>query len=136
MGLPHFTEWWELEFCLFFKKWGRVHFSPKKWEVGKIVEEWRLLIWERVTYVYLLIFVLIDPRNITVPDIYTKVTSIIIYPNFWDKVLSKIYILYNIFQTLLVYSWNRHLYQNLACRTHFQLNNHDLFENVDWKSIS
>ena len=30
---------WELEFCLFFKKWWRVHFSPKKREVGKTVEE-------------------------------------------------------------------------------------------------
>ena len=30
---------WGLEFCLFSKKWGRVHFSPKKTEVGKIVEE-------------------------------------------------------------------------------------------------
>ena len=28
---------------LFLKKWGRVHFSPKKGEVGKIIEEWRLL---------------------------------------------------------------------------------------------
>ena len=32
----------ELEFCLFFKKWGRVRFSPKKGEIGKI-EEWSLL---------------------------------------------------------------------------------------------
>ena len=28
-----------LEFCLFSKKWRRVHFSPQKGEVGKIVEE-------------------------------------------------------------------------------------------------
>ena len=27
----------------FFKKWGRVHLSPKKREVGKTIEEWRLL---------------------------------------------------------------------------------------------
>ena len=40
---PTLQKGWELEFCLFFKKWGRVHFSPKKGEVGKIVEEWRLL---------------------------------------------------------------------------------------------
>ena len=33
----------ELKFCIFFKKLGRVHFSPKKGEVGKIVEELRLL---------------------------------------------------------------------------------------------
>ena len=29
----------ELAFCLFSKKWGRLHFSPKKRKVGKIVEE-------------------------------------------------------------------------------------------------
>ena len=40
---PTLQKEWELEFCLFFKKWGRVHFFPKKGEVGKIVEEWRLL---------------------------------------------------------------------------------------------
>ena len=40
---PTLQKGWELEFCLFFKKWSRVHFSPKKGEVGKIVEEWRLL---------------------------------------------------------------------------------------------
>ena len=40
---PTLQKGWKLELCLFFKKWGRVHFSPKKREVGKIVEEWRLL---------------------------------------------------------------------------------------------
>ena len=40
---PTLQNGWELEFCLFFKKQGRVHFSPEKGEVGKIVEEWRLL---------------------------------------------------------------------------------------------
>ena len=64
----------------------------------------------------MLIFVLINPRNITIPGIVIKVTSFIIYPNFWDKVLCKIQykILYNIIQTLLVYFRNRHLYQNLV----------------------
>ena len=33
-----------------------------------------------------------------------QVASFIIYPNFWDKVLSKIKILYNIFHILLVFS--------------------------------
>ena len=28
---------WGLELCLFSKEWGRVHFSTKKGEVGKIV---------------------------------------------------------------------------------------------------
>ena len=40
---PILQQGWELELCLFFKKWRRVHFSPKKGEVGKIIEEWRLL---------------------------------------------------------------------------------------------
>ena len=40
---PTLQKGWESEFHLFFKKWGRVHFSLKKGEVGKIVEEWRLL---------------------------------------------------------------------------------------------
>ena len=40
---PTLQKRWELEFCLFFKKWGRAHLSPKKGEVGKVVEEWRLL---------------------------------------------------------------------------------------------
>ena len=54
---PTLQKGWELEFCLFFKKWERVHFSPKKGEVGKIVEEWRLLrennlYWLADLYVY------------------------------------------------------------------------------------
>ena len=40
---PTLQKGWELEFCLFFKKCARLHFSPKKGEVGKVVEEWRLL---------------------------------------------------------------------------------------------
>ena len=39
---PTLQKGWDLELCLFFKKWGRVHFSLKG-QVGKIVEEWRLL---------------------------------------------------------------------------------------------
>ena len=35
-----------------------------------------------ITYVSLLIFVHINPRNIKIPGIYKKVTSFIIYPNF------------------------------------------------------
>ena len=40
---PTLQKGWELEFCLFFKKWGRVYFSPKKRKVDIIVGEWRLL---------------------------------------------------------------------------------------------
>ena len=29
---------WGLEFCLLSEKWGRLYFSPKKGEVGKIIE--------------------------------------------------------------------------------------------------
>ena len=36
---PTLQREWGLELCLFFKKWGRLHFSPKKREVGKIMEE-------------------------------------------------------------------------------------------------
>ena len=42
-NFPILPKRWELKLCLLFKKWGRVHFSPRKGEVGKIVEEWRLL---------------------------------------------------------------------------------------------
>ena len=60
---------WELEFCLFFKKWRRIHFSPKKGEVGKTVEEWRLLrennlcflpslsIYLSIIYIYVCIYI-------------------------------------------------------------------------------
>ena len=45
--------------------------------------------------------------------------------------------MYNIYiyisvQTLLVYFWNRHFYQNLVCGAHVQFNNPDLLESVDW----
>ena len=73
---PILQQGWELELCLFFKKWRRVHFSPKKGEVGKIIEDEGC--WRRITYVYLLIFLFINPRNI--PVIYIKVTSLIKYP--------------------------------------------------------
>ena len=36
---PTLQREWGLEFYLFSKKWGRIYFSPKKREVGKIVEE-------------------------------------------------------------------------------------------------
>ena len=36
---PTVQRGWELEFFLFSKKCRRVHFSPKKGDVGKIVEE-------------------------------------------------------------------------------------------------
>ena len=41
-SLPRYKGW-RLEFRLISKKWVRVHFSQKKEECGKIVEEWRLL---------------------------------------------------------------------------------------------
>ena len=124
---PTLQKGWELEFCLFFKKWGGVHLSPKKGEVVKIVEEWRLL---RENNLCLLAdFCVINPRNITILGIYIKVTSFIIFLNFWDKVLNKIisYIL-----DIASHFRNRHLYQNLACGAHFLFKDHDLFENVEW----
>ena len=123
---PTLQKVWELGFCLFFKKWGRVHFSPKKGEVGKILEEWRLL---RENNLCLRSNICVYKSKKHYSPRYIKVTSFIIYPSFRNKVDICIYIPV---QTLLVYFRNRHLYQNLACGAHFQFNNHDLFENVDW----
>ena len=81
---PTLQKGWELEFCLFFKKWGRVHFSPKKGEVGKIVEEWKLL---RENNLCLLANLCVYKSTKHYNPRYIKVTSFIIYPNFGDKVL-------------------------------------------------
>ena len=102
---PTLKKRWELEFCLFIKKWGRVHFSSKREEVCKIVEEWRLL----------------RENNLSL------IANLCVYKS------KNIYIyIYIYIYALLVYFKNRHLYQDLACGAHFQFNNHDLFENVDW----
>ena len=45
----------------------------------------------------------INPRNITIPGLYIKVKSLIIYPNFTDNVLSKIQILYDIYTYIYIY---------------------------------
>ena len=81
---PTLQKGWKLEFCLFFKKWGRVQFSPRKGEVGKMQRNKSC--WARITYVYLPIFVFINQGNITIPGIYIKWTSFIIYTNFWDNI--------------------------------------------------
>ena len=62
--------------------------SLKKEEVGKIVEEWRLLTDNNLSLLANLC--VYNSRNITIPGIYIKVTSFIIHPNFWDMVLRKI----------------------------------------------
>ena len=151
---------WGSEFCLFFKKWGRVYFSPKKGEVGKVVEEWSLL---RENNLSLLANLCVyNSKKHYNPRYIHK--SFNIYPNFWDRVLSQVQIseIYiNIIHipvgTFLVFnftlfhgsalSWSqttylkktvslivfRHkFYQNLACGTHFQFNSHGLLENVEW----
>ena len=64
---PTLQKEWGLEFCLFSQRWGRVHCSPKKGEVAKIVKNKGCR--GRITYVYLLIFVFINPRNITIQGI-------------------------------------------------------------------
>ena len=71
---PTLQKGWELEFCLFFKKWGRVHFSPKKGEVGKILEEWRLL---RENNLCLLANLCVYKSNKHYNPRYIKVTSFI-----------------------------------------------------------
>ena len=72
---------WELEFCLFFKKWERIHFSRKKGEVGKILEEWMLL---RGNSLCLLANICVYKSKKHYNPRYIKVTSSIIYPNFWS----------------------------------------------------
>ena len=89
-GSPRlYRKGWELEFCLFFKKWGKVHFSPKKGEVGKIVEEWRL-VREKNLCLLANLCVCKSKKHYNPRYIYIKVISFVIYLNFWDKVLSKI----------------------------------------------
>ena len=107
---PTLKKRWELEFYLFIKRWGRVHFCPKRGEVGKIVEEWRLL----------------RENNLSL------IANLCVYKSKNIYIYIYIYILYIPVWTLLVYFRNRHLYQDLACGAHFQFNNHELFENVDW----
>ena len=121
---PILQQGWELELCLFFKKWGRVHFSPKKGEVGKIVEEWRLL---RENNLCLLANLCVykskkhyNPRYIYKSNKFYYIPKFLRYPIFFTKYLSEI---------AGLYFRNRHLYKNLSCGAHFQFNNHDLF----WK---
>ena len=97
---------WELDFCFFFKKWRRIHFSPKKGEVGKTVEEWRLLRENNLCFLFSL-------------TIYLSI--IYIYICMYIYSYSEIASLYQE-QTPLPY---------LACGAHFQFNNDDLFENFD-----
>ena len=90
---PILQKGWELEFYLFFKIWRRVHFIPKKGEVGKIVEEWTLL---QESNLRLLVNLCVykSKKHYNPRYIYTKVTSFIIYPNFWHEVLSEIQYIY------------------------------------------
>ena len=76
---PILQQGWELELCLFFKKWGRLHFSPKKREVGKIIEEWRLL---KENNLCLLADLCVYKSKKHPRYIYIKVTSFIIYPKY------------------------------------------------------
>ena len=140
---PTLQKGWELEFCLYFKKWGRVHFSPKVSvtisEVRKIVEEWRLL---RENNLCLLTNLCVNkskkqcsPRYINKSNKFyyipkSQFFEIRFYVKF-KYIYQYIYICIPVW-TLLVYFKNRYLYQNLACGAHFQFNSHDLFGNVDW----
>ena len=76
---PILQKGWELEFCLFFKKWGRVHFSPKIGEVGKILEKRRML---RENNLCLLSNICVYKSKKYYNPRYIKITSFIIYPNF------------------------------------------------------
>ena len=85
---------------------------------------------ENNSYVYLLIFAFIYRRNITTQDIYIKVTSVNIYPNFWD-----IYIFLHVSPPCPLLAFRYKFYQNITCGAHFQFSNHDLFEKVVWKLL-
>ena len=111
---PTLQKGWKLEFCLFFKKWGRIHFSPKK-EVGKIVEELRLL---RENNLCLLATLCVykskkhyNPRYIYKSNkFYDKpkfLTIYILYKNLYN-ICIHIFV-YVPVGTLLVYFSNRHL---------------------------
>ena len=76
---PTIQRGWGLQLCLFSKKWGRIYVSTKKGEVGVTEQEWRLL--RESNLWLLLVFVFIDPRNITIPGIFIRVISFNIYPN-------------------------------------------------------
>ena len=85
---PTLQKGWELEFCLFFKKWRRVHFSPKKGEAGKIVEEWRLL---RENNLCLLANLCVykskkhyNPRYIYKSNKFYYIPKFLRYPNFYQ----------------------------------------------------
>ena len=70
------------------KKMGRVHFSPKRGEGGKIVEEWRLLMENNL---YLLAnFCVYKSKKHYSPRYIYKSNKFYYIPNFWDKVLSEI----------------------------------------------
>ena len=94
--------------------------------------------------IYLLIFVFMDLRNITIQDIYKfPVRTLLVY--FRNRYL-KIFLhvlppcpLLNTdhkFEKKVRLIVLRHkFYQNLACDAHFQFSNHDLFEKVVWKLL-
>ena len=70
-----YKEEWDWSFAYSLKNWGRAYLSPRKEEVEKIVEAWKL---RRESNLWLvLIFVFIKPRNITIQSqaIYIRVTS-------------------------------------------------------------
>ena len=70
---PTLLKEWGLEFYLFFKKWSEGAIFHKRERLVKYEKNEGC--WGRITYVYLLIFLFINPRNITIPGIYIKVTG-------------------------------------------------------------
>ena len=115
---PTLQKRWELELCFFFKNGGgSIHFSPKKGEIGKIVEIWRLLM-ENNLCLLANLYVYKSKKHYNPGYIYyIKVTSFIIYPCFWDKVLCNtiyiyiyIYIYIHLLGHFLFYFRNRHIW--------------------------
>ena len=80
MELPNFTKGMGIGVLFILPKIRKGAFYSKKGEVGKILEEKRLI---RENNLSLLTnFAFIYPRNITIQGISTKLTSFNIYPNF------------------------------------------------------
>ena len=129
------------------KSGGWYIFLQKKGEVGKKVEEWRLLRENKLCFrVSLCVYKSkkhYNPRYIYIKVI--NVTGFNRYPNFlrFRNRHLKIFLHVSPWCPLLItdHIFGRKLslihcrqifYQNLACGEQFQFNNHDLFEHFDW----
>ena len=119
----------EWRFLYFPKIRGGYIFLQKTGDVGKILQKWSLLR-ESVSWL-LLIFVFINPRNITIQRIYIRITRFNIYPNFENRFKVKLKNSFLIKKVYLIV-FRHKFYQTCSCGSHFQFNNHGLFVEVHW----